>query len=53
MLKLGDFGLARAFGVPLRAYTHEVIKKKKKFILFIILYSIIYIYKLINYLYFY
>lgn len=23
-LKLGDFGLARAFGVPLRAYTHEV-----------------------------
>lgn len=24
-LKLADFGLARAFGVPLRAYTHEVI----------------------------
>lgn len=24
-LKLGDFGLARAFGVPLRTYTHEVI----------------------------
>jgi cyclin-dependent kinase len=23
-LKLGDFGLARAFGVPLRTYTHEV-----------------------------
>jgi cyclin-dependent kinase len=23
-LKLADFGLARAFGVPLRAYTHEV-----------------------------
>ena len=24
-LKLGDFGLARAFGVPLRAYTHEIV----------------------------
>lgn len=24
-LKLGDFGLARAFGIPLRAYTHEVV----------------------------
>ncbi|KDD74294.1 protein kinase [Helicosporidium sp. ATCC 50920] len=24
-LKLADFGLARAFGVPVRAYTHEVI----------------------------
>ncbi|ODQ61262.1 hypothetical protein WICANDRAFT_83446 [Wickerhamomyces anomalus NRRL Y-366-8] len=24
-LKLADFGLARAFGVPLRAYTHEVV----------------------------
>lgn len=24
-LKLADFGLARAFGVPLRTYTHEVI----------------------------
>lgn len=24
-LKLGDFGLARAFGVPLRLYTHEVV----------------------------
>ena len=23
-LKLADFGLARAFGVPVRAYTHEV-----------------------------
>ena len=23
-LKLADFGLARAFGVPIRAYTHEV-----------------------------
>lgn len=23
-LKLADFGLARAFGVPLRTYTHEV-----------------------------
>ena len=26
-LKLADFGLARAFGVPLRTYTHEVGKK--------------------------
>ncbi|KAI9004246.1 Cyclin-dependent kinase 3 [Gaertneriomyces sp. JEL0708] len=25
MLKLADFGLARAFGVPLRQYTHEVV----------------------------
>lgn len=24
-IKLADFGLARAFGVPVRAYTHEVI----------------------------
>lgn len=24
-LKLADFGLARAFGIPLRTYTHEVI----------------------------
>ncbi|KAM0230364.1 hypothetical protein ACHAPO_009359 [Fusarium lateritium] len=24
-LKLADFGLARAFGVPLRSYTHEVV----------------------------
>ncbi|NXD87876.1 CDK3 kinase, partial [Halcyon senegalensis] len=24
-IKLADFGLARAFGVPLRAYTHEVV----------------------------
>ena len=23
-LKLADFGLARAFGLPIRAYTHEV-----------------------------
>ena len=23
-LKLADFGLARAFGIPIRAYTHEV-----------------------------
>lgn len=23
-LKLADFGLARAFGIPLRSYTHEV-----------------------------
>jgi serine/threonine protein kinase len=24
-LKLADFGLARAFGIPLRSYTHEVL----------------------------
>ena len=24
-LKLADFGLARAFGIPLRNYTHEVV----------------------------
>lgn len=24
-LKLADFGLARAFGIPLRCYTHEVV----------------------------
>lgn len=24
-LKIGDFGLARAFGVPIRTYTHEVV----------------------------
>lgn len=24
-LKLADFGLARAFGIPVRAYTHEVL----------------------------
>jgi hypothetical protein len=24
---LADFGLARAFGVPLRTYTHEVRKR--------------------------
>ncbi len=25
LLKLADFGLARAFGIPLRTYTHEVV----------------------------
>ncbi|KAJ2766131.1 cyclin-dependent kinase 5, partial [Coemansia linderi] len=24
-LKLGDFGLARAFGIPVRSYSHEVV----------------------------
>ena len=24
-LKLADFGLARAFGIPMRTYTHEVV----------------------------
>ena len=24
-IKIADFGLARAFGVPIRVYTHEVI----------------------------
>lgn len=26
VIKLADFGLARAFGIPLRTYTHEVVK---------------------------
>jgi serine/threonine protein kinase len=30
-LKLADFGLARAFGVPLRVYTHEVGYQKTVF----------------------
>lgn len=25
LIKLADFGLGRAFGIPVRAYTHEVI----------------------------
>lgn len=25
-IKLADFGLARAFGIPIRVYTHEVCK---------------------------
>jgi cyclin-dependent kinase len=25
VLKLGDFGLARAFGIPVRSFTHEVV----------------------------
>ena len=25
-IKLADFGLARAFGIPVRVYTHEVSK---------------------------
>jgi len=29
-LKLADFGLARAFGVPLRTYTHEVRSLKSR-----------------------
>lgn len=29
-LKLADFGLARAFGVPLRTYTHEVSNEMKE-----------------------
>ena len=24
-LKIADFGLARAFGIPVRTYTHEVV----------------------------
>lgn len=27
-IKLADFGLARAFGVPLRTYTHQVLRDK-------------------------
>jgi serine/threonine protein kinase len=30
-LKLADFGLARAFGIPLRTYTHEVRYKWKSY----------------------
>lgn len=26
-IKLADFGLARAFGIPIRVYTHEVSSK--------------------------
>ena len=29
-LKLADFGLARAFGIPLRTYTHEVSMRSKQ-----------------------
>jgi len=29
-LKLGDFGLARAFGIPVRSYSHEVRGGRKK-----------------------
>jgi len=25
VLKLADFGLARAFGIPVKNYTHEVV----------------------------
>jgi hypothetical protein len=28
-LKLADFGLARAYGIPVKNYSHEVKKKKK------------------------
>ena len=24
-MKLGDFGLARAYGIPVRSYSHEVV----------------------------
>ena len=27
VLKIGDFGLARAFGSPNRAYTHQVVTR--------------------------
>ena len=27
-IKLADFGLARAFGIPVRVYTHEVSDKR-------------------------
>ena len=33
-LKLADFGLARAFGVPLRTYTHEVRRASSKEVIF-------------------
>jgi len=28
-LKLADFGLARAFGIPMRTYTHEVLYERR------------------------
>lgn len=28
-LKIADFGLARAFGIPLRTYTHEVSRRPR------------------------
>jgi len=28
-LKLADFGLARAFGIPMRTYTHEVCRRSR------------------------
>jgi len=40
-LKLADFGLARAFGVPIRTYTHEVIHSMTPFLfLRLLLYGI-------------
>lgn len=40
-IKLADFGLARAFGIPVRVYTHEacnyfaIFKRTEKIILFL------------------
>jgi serine/threonine protein kinase len=36
IIKLADFGLARAFSVPLRIYTHEVIEKKNQSIIILL-----------------
>ena len=37
LIKLADFGLGRAFGIPVRAYTHEVwkpvVKERNKVLL--------------------
>lgn len=36
VIKLADFGLARAFGIPVRVYTHEVIPGTFFFLLYYI-----------------
>lgn len=36
IIKLADFGLARAVGIPIRAYTHEVFFDNLKNIFFIL-----------------
>ena len=38
MLKIADLGLARAFTVPIKKYTHEVDKKKSEIAPFVFLF---------------
>ena len=40
-LKLADFGLARAFGVPLRTYTHEVSSNLSSYLVVLLTNSIV------------